>query len=101
MNLTIRTEDVLSAYNGKVGCMCGCNGDYAYNEAKKDEGTKDRGYEVQDDELSDRKVKTRINRLLKLVEQKDYDDLDINLNGDTKYIYLAKNNRCICLYLAN
>lgn len=47
---------VLKAYSGKPGCACGCLGKYYYQKATQELGTKDRGYKVDDDEVSDVQV---------------------------------------------
>ena len=49
---------VLKVYSGKAGkCMCGCSGKYTYNPELREEGGKDRGYEVTEDECNERTVK--------------------------------------------
>lgn len=55
---------VLSVYSGKNGaCCCGCSGKHYYNSALKEEAGKDRGYEVDDDEVNDKMIKKVINIL--------------------------------------
>lgn len=82
-------ENVVDAYNGNVGCMCGCNGDYAYASAHREFAGKDRGYEVDDDEVNDRKVKSRFNRMKK--------HNGPFLVGDN-YVYFEENGRCFAVY---
>ena len=49
---------VLKVYSGKAGhCMCGCSGKYTYNPELREEGGKDRGYAVDEDECNERTVK--------------------------------------------
>ena len=48
---------IVKVYNGKCGCMCGCNGKYSTNPAYKEEVGAWRGYPVSDDECSERSVK--------------------------------------------
>ena len=62
MSLNIRT--VTRVYNGKIGCMCGCNGKYSTNPAYKEHVGKERGYEVSDDECSERSVKIIAKKIL-------------------------------------
>ena len=45
--------------------MCGCRGKYAYPKARQEQGGKDRGYAVADDEVSDRSVKILFNKVMK------------------------------------
>ena len=30
--MSLNISGVVKVYNGKIGCMCGCNGKYSYNE---------------------------------------------------------------------
>jgi hypothetical protein len=47
-------DQVVKSYSGKLGCACGCGGRYSYLNAE--EGTKDRGYEVEPTEVSRRRI---------------------------------------------
>ena len=48
----LKLEDVLKLYEGRNdGCRCGCLGTYVYAKAMQEEGGKDRGYRVDDDEV--------------------------------------------------
>jgi len=57
----IKKEDVLKAYSGHPGCACGCLGKYYYRKTTQELGTKDRGYKVDDDEVSDVQVRRIVN----------------------------------------
>lgn len=59
---------VLRVYSGKAGkCMCGCAGRYYYTPERRAEGGTDRGYAVDDDEVSPAMV-TRVLRLVQANE---------------------------------
>ena len=47
-------QNIVKVYNGKMGCMCGCNGKYSYTE----DGAKNYGpgYDVTDS-INERSVK--------------------------------------------
>ena len=45
--------------------MCGCSGTYRYASAHRKTAGKDRGYKVDDEEISDRRVKTVFNKMVK------------------------------------
>lgn len=45
-------EDILSVYSGRPGCACGCRGIHRYNPAYPAEGSKNRGYKVEPDEMN-------------------------------------------------
>ena len=60
MNTPVRitTDKVMSVYSGKNGkCCCGCAGKHYYASQFQKQASEHRGYEVTDDEVSDRMVK--------------------------------------------
>jgi len=85
----ITLDRVYTAYNGKVGCMCGCNGDYAYAEQHREFASKNRGYVVTDDEISDSKVKRRYNAI------KNH---KFGFLVSDEYVYIEYGERCACIY---
>ena len=88
----LKLEQISSSYNGKLGCMCGCNGKYSYLKISQDYGSKERGYKVDDNEISERSVNFTINKLNK----EAYRGIEVIEN----YIYtLDINNRRYTLYL--
>ena len=53
-----KVEDVVSVYSGKDGvCCCGCAGKYYHSSAHRNAASERRGYEVTDDEVSDKMVR--------------------------------------------
>lgn len=59
-------SDICSAYRGKPNkCRCGCSGTYYYTEINRDYATRNRGYKVTDDEISDETVQRILNRMKK------------------------------------
>jgi len=86
-NVTL--ENVYSAYNGKIGCMCGCNGDYAYASKHKEFASSNRGYGVSEDEISDSKVKRRFNAMHKIEGE-----FIVGYN----YVYVERGERCFAVY---
>ncbi len=88
----ISLNQISSAYNGKPGCMCGCNGKYSYLKMNQEYASKDRGYEVSDDEISQRSVVFVWNKLIKEAKR------GIEVIGN--YIYLMDiGERRYALYL--
>jgi len=62
----LKLEQIISAYVGKPHkCMCGCSGEYYYTKANQKLGSEERGYEVTDDEVNDKKVMRVVNRMTK------------------------------------
>lgn len=94
----IKLKDVDCSYNGKPGCMCGCNGKYSYLEESRKDSSKNRGYNVDDNEISKRSVKFIINKLKKEAQRgieviKDYIYiLDIENRRYALYLKEVKNN---------
>ena len=52
--MSVNISNIAKVYNGKMGCMCGCNGKYSYTE----DGAKNfgPGYDVMDS-INERSVK--------------------------------------------
>jgi hypothetical protein len=91
-------NDVVSVYLGKPNeCMCGCSGNYAYTSANADYAGKDRGYPLSEDDISDRKVKARLNRFYKATNI----EVEVNPNGNRKPYIFTKiiDDRQITVYL--
>src|SRR6185295_3252771 len=64
----VTPADIRSAYSGKARhCMCGCAGKHYYASAHRAEGSANRGYPVQDDEVDDRMI-VRVLRLIQANE---------------------------------
>lgn len=64
--LSLNRDDIMYVYSGKANaCCCGCSGNYRYNSKHIDAGSKDRGYKVSDDEVSDRQVLRVLNIIKK------------------------------------
>jgi hypothetical protein len=63
-NSTIKLDTVLSVYSGKnERCCCGCAGKHTYASKYRDLATAKRGYKVNDEEVSDRSVKTIVRKM--------------------------------------
>ena len=56
--------EVSKAYSGKPGCMCGCKGRYYVCEHAREVSEEERGYKLDDDDVSDKQVL----RILRLVQ---------------------------------
>lgn len=89
-------ENVASVYSGKNGkCCCGCAGKHRYASAHREWASHDRGYQISDDEVSDRSVMMIANKIKRLGARQD-DPSDNHVyaeseNGSRLYIaYLRK-----------
>ena len=55
------TSKIIKVYNGKCGCMCGCQGKYSYTQMGADKHGP--GYSVQDS-VNERSVKILVKKIL-------------------------------------
>ena len=73
MNINdITPRIVRSAYRGKPGCACGCNGDYVYTEQNRKIAGEWRGYTVDDNEIDEKKVSRILNKVKKHPDTVNY-----------------------------
>lgn len=94
---TIDRSRVLKVYTGKRGCMCGCEGEYRYPKAMQAEGTKRRGYSVDDDEIDDGEVTRVVNEVSAsaIVEVAD------TVFNETVYLVDSNTGRRMAVYVKN
>jgi hypothetical protein len=57
-------SNITRVYNGKIGCMCGCLGKYTVNPEYREQVGRERGYDVNDDEVSERTIKIIAKKVL-------------------------------------
>lgn len=65
---------ILKVYNGKIGCMCGCNGYYKVPACNLEAAGKHRGYAYSEEDVSDRSVKIIAKKVLSNPNVKWADD---------------------------
>ncbi len=67
----IDKANVLSVYSGRPGCCCGCKGKHTYREDPdlRALGGRNRGYEVDDDEVNEAQVTRVVNELNENLDQ--------------------------------
>jgi len=70
-------SNIVKVYNGKRGCMCGCNGKYSYTE----DGAKNfgPGYDVMDS-VNERSVK--------IIAKKVLNNPNANKDESTEYVFV-------------
>ena len=65
----INVDNVVMVYSGKRNaCCCGCSGKYSYTSKHRVEGAADRGYAVDDEDVSDRSVKIIVSKMNKQLD---------------------------------
>lgn len=88
--------NVVKVYNGKIGCMCGCNGKYKVATAHREQADKNRGYPYSDEDISDRSVKIIFNKVMKnpnRVEEGNYvfvEDKSAGYAGRIQVVYFKE-----------
>ena len=87
---SITPDQVVKAYSGRVGCMCGCKGKYSYNPVHQHEGSAERGYTVDDDELN----LTSLTRILRRLQAEPKTELQ-----DGCILHVQVGNRQYAAYL--
>jgi hypothetical protein len=75
-------QNIVKVYNGKMGCMCGCNGKYSYTE----DGAKNfgPGYDVTDS-INERSVK--------IIAKKVLSNPLANRDESTEYVFVEDRAR--------
>lgn len=101
---TIQPADVLRAYAGRSGCMCGCRGRYWVTAASRAEAEVNAAAAVDDDDVSEAQV-TRVLRLAQaaLAEADEVigssAPLDVDVDADFRYICVERGRRVHAVYL--
>lgn len=92
----IKLSDIYSIYVGKPNrCMCGCSGKFTYAKKYQEYSTKDRGYQVTDDEINDARIKRVFNKMKKFAENVEVirGEIYTAIIGKTQYtIYLTRRD---------
>lgn len=86
-------DNVMKVYSGAHGCMCGCLGNYRVNPKFVAEANKDRGYDYDADDISERSVKTIITKLIKAGATTDE-------GNEGQYIFAKTDTRIYVAYFA-
>ncbi len=87
----IEIQTIQSVYSGIDGaCCCGCAGKHTYASATRTAASKDRGYRVRDEEVSDRTVKLIVGKMNRLIAAgsvpQTHDEYVAVVNGRRLYI---------------
>lgn len=96
MKLIIDLAKVAKVYSGRAGaCACGCSGKYSYAKQHQAWGSKNRGYEVKDEEVNDRTVKLIVNKIIKAAES------GAGYNCEDDFIFTTVGNRDYVAYFVD
>lgn len=99
MKTQIDIDGVMRVYSGINGkCCCGCAGKYAYASKYRKIASKEQDCKIGDDEISDRTVKTIVNKMNKFLailgNHPEYPDLL------KKFVSIVKGTRLYIAYFA-
>lgn len=88
-------DDVMSVYSGRNGrCCCGCSGNHRYNSKYRDAAGKRRGYELDDEDVSDYQVR----RVLKIVQREPRPDPDLEHTQPSNHYSAVIGQRLYVVY---
>lgn len=120
--INIDIKEVADVYSGKPGCMCGCLGKYSYASDWVVEGGLNRGYPVEQEDVSDRSIKIISGKLMKYINgltddqfEKEIKEERITINSqyifaeiesesgrwDSRRRRMVANSRYLCAYFKN
>ena len=103
----INIDQVKKSYNGKSGCMCGCNGNYTLpSDVSIDAANKETGWNAYDESnVSDRRVKIAVRKINEALDQyadrmKDgeFRDGDFSVGRTDKYAWVDTGSRNTAVY---
>jgi len=89
----ITVDQISSVYVGKPNkCMCGCAGKYTYTSQNRAYASKDRGYDISDDEVNDARVTRAFNKFMKdeQVAENNDDYIFTKFIGKSQYTIYIK-----------
>jgi hypothetical protein len=76
--LITNKKNVVSVYSGRPGCMCGCRGKHSYSKKHRKYSSKERGYNITVEEISDVTVTRMINKFEKLIKNGWHNDVHVD-----------------------
>ena len=92
----IKVEDVMKSYRGGLGCMCGCQGTYRVAADHFHAAGQERGYDYDQEDVSDLSVKMAVNKLNKLIDWDDPECVEKHVLDD--YAFYETDTRQIVVY---
>jgi hypothetical protein len=100
MSYQININNVMSVYSGKDGyCCCGCSGKHTYASKYCKIASEDRGYKVNEDEISDRTIKIIVNKMNKILSETNAKP---EKSSSPNYVSIVNGKRVyIAYYLPN
>jgi hypothetical protein len=102
----LQPQNVLKVYNGKRGCMCGCNGNYKVTLACLEEASNDRGYAYDaEEDVSDRAVAMACTRMRNYITARSDEELqaainkkELSISPDAQYVCVDTDTRTNAVY---
>jgi len=76
--ITLLDRIVLSAYSGEANtCCCGCAGEHRYQLGLEEIAGNSRGYSVDSEDVSDRAINTRVNKISRAIYELGFENLSL------------------------
>lgn len=83
----VTPADVMSAYEGEANtCYCGCAGEYFYNSLHVEVAGKDRGYDVDPEDVNDEMVEDILQTVKDSFDPEDEDSYNIQEEADKGFV---------------
>ncbi len=83
--------DVMSVYSGTPGCACGCRGNHRYASKHVKIASKNRGYAIRPEEISDRSVAIILGKVKRNADKLEYpqheDFFSVTLGNRSLIVY--------------
>lgn len=93
---------VASVYSGgRSRCACGCSGKHTYASQWTEWASKNRGYTVGEDEVSDRSVSYVVNKIARIANGEQDGVVEVYEGPHTRFVSAEQNGRMYVAYLVD
>lgn len=91
--VTLNPDDFMQVYSGIAGrCCCGCAGKHTHSEKVRGRGKEIRGYELDDDEVSERGFKMLLRKVERFINE------GMSYDACPQYISVVNGHRLYVAY---
>jgi hypothetical protein len=91
----VTKSQILRVYSGRIGCMCGCKGNYRCTSEHHFEAEDECGYEQVVNDAQCKKVLKK----LQAADPKRIETLELAADGSAGFYLEEDNGRCYAIYL--
>jgi hypothetical protein len=97
----INVNAVYKSYRGKLGCMCGCMGSYKVASRHVELAGRRVGYAYDLEDVSDRAIKGAVNKLNRLIDWTDREQVDEHVREDHAYAIDDRGNQVVVYFVGD